>query len=132
MGNAFSPSNHHVVAYNNIAQDMFAKKIRPNNKRIWGTAQVMCIKWECMGTPTNIKQDYVIDYVAINTMIIIKLKKTKERTAEAQVNVGQMDMFGLFSQGSSNPSPPPAMQEEAPHGKRSRGKRARGGQQGRL
>jgi hypothetical protein len=117
IGNAYSPSNHCVVAYEDIAQEMFAKKIRPNNKCIWGTAQVMRIKWEYMGTPTIIKCDYPIDYVVVNSnrrrnrqqsmVIIIKLKKAKEHTAEAEVNVGQMDIFGPFSQVSSNPSPPP-------------------------
>jgi hypothetical protein len=33
IGNAYSPSNHCVVAYDNIAQEMFAKKVRSNNKR---------------------------------------------------------------------------------------------------
>jgi hypothetical protein len=89
----------------------------------------MRIKWECMGTPTIIKRNYAIDYVAVNlnrrknrqrnTIIIIKLKKAKERMAEVEVAVGQMDIFGPFSQGSSNPSPPPSMQEEASRGKRS-------------
>ncbi len=115
MGNAYSPFNHCVVAYNHIAQEMFAKKVKPNNKCIWGTAQVMRIKWECTGTPTIIKRNYAIDYVAVNsngrrncqrnTIIIVKLKKAKERTAEAEVDVGKIDMFGPFSQGSSNPSP---------------------------
>jgi hypothetical protein len=112
MGNAYSPSNHLVVAHNNIAQEMFAKKIRPNNKRIWGAAQMMRIKWECTGTPAIVKRDYAIDYITINSngrrncqknrIIIIKLKKAKECTVVAEVNIGQMDMFGPFSQGSSN------------------------------
>ncbi len=112
---------------------MFAKKVRPNNKRIWGTTQVMRIKWECTGTPTIIKCNYAIDYVAVdlnrrrncqhNTIIIVKLKKTKECTAEVEVDVGKIDMFGLFSQGSSNPSP--LLQCR----KRPREKRTQGGQQ---
>jgi hypothetical protein len=55
MGNTYSPSNHCVVAYDDIAQELFAKKIRPKNKRNWGTAQVMHIKWECTGSPTILK-----------------------------------------------------------------------------
>ncbi len=66
VGNAYSPFNHRVVAYNNIAQEMFAKKIGPKNKRIWGELQEMHIKWECTGTPTIFKQDYAIDYVAVD------------------------------------------------------------------
>ncbi len=76
-----------------------------------------------MGTPTMFKCNYPIDYIAVNangrrnhqrnTIIIIKLKKALERTAaETEVNIGEIDIFGAFSQGSSNPSPP-AMQEEA-------------------
>ncbi len=34
MGNAYSPSNHCAVAYDSVAQEMLAKKIRPNNKPI--------------------------------------------------------------------------------------------------
>jgi hypothetical protein len=99
----------------------------------------MRIKWECTGTPTIIKCDYAIDYVAVdsngrrnrqcNTIIIVKLKKAKEHTAEAEVDVGQIDMFGPFSQGSSNPSPLPATQEKASQGKRTQGGRRRGQQQ---
>jgi hypothetical protein len=117
MGNAYSPSNHCIIAYDNIAQEIFAKKIRPNNKLIWGAPQVMCIKWKCTGTPTIFKHDYPIDYVAVdlnvrrnrqqNTIIIIKLKKVKERTAVAEVGIRQLDIFGAFSQGSSNLTPPP-------------------------
>jgi hypothetical protein len=69
-----------------------------------------------MGTPTIIKRNYAIAYVPIDSngrrnhrrimIIIIKLKKAKERTAEAEVDTGQMDIFGPFSQGSSNLSPP--------------------------
>jgi hypothetical protein len=108
MESAYSPSNHRLVAYNNIAQEMFAKKIRPNNKPFWGAAQVMHIKWECMGTPIILKHNYGIGYVAVNsngrsnrqqnTIIIIKLKKAKERTAEVEVEQSQ---------------PPPPTQEEA-------------------
>jgi hypothetical protein len=116
MGNAYSPSNHRAVAYNDIAQEMFAKIIRPKNKYIWGTVQVMRIKWECTGTPTILKRNYAIDYIMVNLngrrnyqqnmIIIIKLKKAKEPTTEAEVNVVKIDFFGPFSQGSSNPSPP--------------------------
>jgi hypothetical protein len=61
MGNAYSPSNHRVIAYNDSAQEMFAKKIRPKNKLIWGAPQVMHIKWECMGILTIFKRDYAMD-----------------------------------------------------------------------
>ncbi len=58
MGNTYSPSNHCVVPYNNIAQEMFAKKIGPKNMRIWGALQMMHIKWE---SPTIFKHNYAID-----------------------------------------------------------------------
>jgi hypothetical protein len=85
----------------------------------------MCLKWECTGTPTIFKCDYPINYVAVdvngrrnrqrNTVIIIELKKVTEHTAaEAEVNVGQIDIFGAFIQGSSNPSPPPRRRKR-PH-----------------
>jgi hypothetical protein len=96
------------------AQVMFAKKIKYDNTLIWGVPRVVCLKWKCMGTPTIFKRDYPIDNVAVdvngrrnrqcNTIIIVKLKKAKERTAAAEVNVGQINIFGTFSQGSSNPS----------------------------
>jgi hypothetical protein len=76
----------------------------------------MRIKWECTGTPTIFKCNYPIDYAAVdlngrrnrqrNTIIIVKLKKVKERTAAAEVDIGQINIFGAFSQESSNPSPP--------------------------
>jgi hypothetical protein len=71
-----------------------------------------------MGTPTIFKRDYPFDYVTVNangrrnrqhsTFIIVKLKKVMECTVvEVEVDVGQINVFGAFSQGSSNPSPPP-------------------------
>ncbi len=82
------------------------------------------LKWECTGTPTIFKCNHPINYVTVdangrrhcqhNTIIIIKSKKGTERAAaEAEFNVRQMDVFCAFSQESSNPSPPPALQEKA-------------------
>jgi hypothetical protein len=130
MGDAYSPANHCIIAYNNITQEMFAKKIRSNNKLILRVLQVGRLKWECMGTPLSIKRNYLIDYVVVdangrrnlqqNTIIIVKLKKAQERTAAVEVKVGKITIIGTFtfSQGSSNHSPPPATQEEALQAKR--------------
>jgi hypothetical protein len=73
----------------------------------WGTAQVVCLKWECMDTSTITKRDYPIDFMNVNasgrrnrrciTVLIVKVKKTKERTMmDAMVNVGQDYLFGAF------------------------------------
>ncbi len=45
---------------------MKVKKVLPENKQIWGAPQVMRIKWECMGSFSIIKKDYVIDYVIVD------------------------------------------------------------------
>lgn len=77
----------------------------------------MRLKWECTGTPKIIKGDYAIDYVARdssgrknrqrNTILILRVKKAKERSAAAaEVVVGEISLLGVFSQGSSNKSPP--------------------------
>ncbi len=82
----------------------------------------MRLKWECTGAFVIVKRDYEIDYVNVdtkarrnrqcNSVLIVQVKKAKERAeTEAEVNRGQMSLFGSFSQGSPgsgyNPSPPP-------------------------
>ena len=85
--------------------------------------QVVRIKWECTGATAIIKRDYKIDYVNVdssrrrnrqcNSVIIVQVKRVKERAAtEAEVNTGQISLFGTFSQSShvrigNPPSPPP-------------------------
>ncbi len=54
------------VTFDNIAQEMKVKKVLPENKQIWGAPQVMCIKWECTGSFSIIKKDYVINYVVVD------------------------------------------------------------------
>ncbi len=82
------------------------------------------LKWECTDTPTIFKHGYSINYGAVdangrrncqcNTIIFVKLKKASERAmAKAEVNVRKINIFGAFSQGSSNSSPPSVLQEEA-------------------
>jgi hypothetical protein len=97
MGNAYSPSNHCIIAYDYVAQEMFAKKIRSNNTLIWGATRVMRLKWECTGTPTIFMCNYPFDYNAVDLngrrncqqkmIIIIKLKKAKECMAAADVDI---------------------------------------------
>jgi hypothetical protein len=103
-------------------QEMQEKKVRPEHKLYWGAPQVVRIKWECTGATTIIKRDYEIDYVNVdskgrrnrqcNSVLIVQVKKAKERAAtEAEVDTGQISLFGAFSQSSNvsdgPPSPPP-------------------------
>jgi hypothetical protein len=102
---------------------MQEKKVCPEHKLFWGAPQVVRIKWECTGATAIIKRDYKIDYVNVdssrrrnrqcNSVIIVQVKSAKEHAAtEAEVNTGQISLFGAFSQSShvsigNPPSPPP-------------------------
>jgi hypothetical protein len=103
-------------------QEMQEKKVRPEHKLYWDAPQVVRIKWECTGATTIIKRDYEIDYVNVdskgrrnrqcNSVLIVQVKRAKERAAtEAEVDTGQISLFGAFSQSSNAsdgpPSPPP-------------------------
>jgi hypothetical protein len=123
LGGKYSSSSHRAVAYDDIAQEMQGKNIRPENHLFWGAPQVVRLKWECTGAFKIVKRDYEINYVNVdsrdrknrqcNSVLIVQVKKAKERAAtEAKVNKGQMSLFGSFSQGSPGssgnpPSPPP-------------------------
>ena len=103
---------------------MQAKKIRPKHKLFGGAPQVVCIKWECTGATVINKRDcdYPIDYVIVdsgkrknrqrNSVLIFQVKRAKEHAAtEAEVDTGQISLFGAFSQSSNAsdgpPGPPP-------------------------
>ena len=118
----YSASSHRTVAYDDVAQEMQDKKMRPEHKLFWGAPQVVRLKWECTGTFLIIKRDYEIDYVIVdskkrenrqcNSVLIVQVKRAKERAeTEAEVDTGQISLFGAFSQGSNAsdgpPSPPP-------------------------
>jgi hypothetical protein len=45
---------------------MKVKKVLSENKQFWGAPQVMHIKWECTGSFSIIKRDYMIDYVVVD------------------------------------------------------------------
>jgi hypothetical protein len=122
LGGKYSSSSHRAVAYDDIAQEMQDKNLRPENQHFWGAPQVVRLKWECTGAFVIDKRDYEINYVNVdskarrnrqcNSVLIVQVKKAKERAeTEAKVNRGQMSLFGSFSQGSPgsgyNPSPPP-------------------------
>ena len=122
LKNGYSASSHRAVAYDDVAQEMQDKKMRPEHKLFWGTPQVVRLKWECTGATTIIKRDYAIDYVIVdskkrenrqcNSVLIVQVKRAKERAeTEAEVDTGQISLFGAFSQGSNAsdgpPSPPP-------------------------
>ena len=62
MKNGYSASSHRAVAYDDVAQEIQEKKIRPEHKLFWGAPQVVRIKWECTGTRTIFKRDYPIEY----------------------------------------------------------------------
>jgi hypothetical protein len=115
---------------------MQAKKIHPKRKLYWGAPQVVHLKWECMGATTIIKRDYEIDYVNVsskgrknrqcNSVLIVQVKKVKERMeTEAEVNTGQISLFGAFiqsSHGSSgNPPNPPPRHKSPQHNSSNRG-----------
>jgi hypothetical protein len=123
LKNGFSPaSSHRAVAYDDVAEEMQEKKVRPEHKLFWGAPQVVRIKWECTGAIAIFKRDYEIDYVNVdskgrrnrqcNSVLIVQVKSAKERAAtEAEVDAGQISLFGAFSQSSNAndgpPSPPP-------------------------
>ena len=122
LGGKYKSSSHRAVAYDDIAQEMQDKNLRPENQHFWGAPQVVRLKWECTGAFVIVKRDYEINYVNVdskarrnrqcNSVLIVQVKKAKERAeTEAKVNRGQMSLFGSFSQGSPgsgyNPSPPP-------------------------
>jgi hypothetical protein len=62
LKNGNSASSHRAVAYDDVAQDMQEKKVRPKHKLFWGAPQVVRIKWECTGATAIFKRDYPIDY----------------------------------------------------------------------
>ena len=122
LKNGYSASSHRAVAYDDVAQEMQDKKMRPEHKLFWGAPQVVRLKWECTGATAIIKRDYAIDYVIVdskkrenrqcNSVLIVQVKRAKERAeTEAEVDTGQISLFGAFSQGSNAsdgpPSPPP-------------------------
>jgi hypothetical protein len=61
MGGAY----HHIVAYDDVAQEIQEKKVHPDSKLYWGAPQVVCLKWECTGTPTITKCS-IINYVNVD------------------------------------------------------------------
>jgi hypothetical protein len=122
LKNGYSASSHRAAAYDDVAQEMQEKKVRPEHKHFWGAPQVVCIKWECTGATAIFKCDYEIDYANVyskgrrnhqcNSVLIVQVKRAKERAAtEAEVNAGRISLFGAFSQSSNAsegpPSPPP-------------------------
>jgi hypothetical protein len=122
LKNGYSASSHRAVAYDDVAQEMQEKKVRPEHKLFWGAPQVVRIKWECTGATAIFKRDYPIDYVIVvskgrknrqcNSVLIVQVKRAKERAAaEAEVDTGQISLFGAISQSSNASggplSPPP-------------------------
>ena len=57
LKNGYSASSHRAVAYDDVAQEIQEKKIRPEHKLFWGAPQVVRIKWECTGATTIFKRD---------------------------------------------------------------------------
>jgi hypothetical protein len=48
-GDAYLGLHHCIVAFDDVAQEMQAKKVRPDSKLYWGTLQAVHLKWECTG-----------------------------------------------------------------------------------
>jgi len=101
LKDGYSPSSHHTIAYNDVAQEMQEKKIRPKHKLYWGTLQVVHLKWECMGATTISKRDYKINYVNLkgrqnrpcNWVLIVQVERSKEHAeTEAEVDVAQISL----------------------------------------
>jgi hypothetical protein len=128
LKNGYSTSSYRAVAYDDVAQEMQEKKVRPEHKLFGGAPQVVHIKWECTGATSIFKRDYPIDYVNVdssgrrncqcNSVLIIQVKRAKERAVtEAEVNAGQISLVGAFSQSSnaSNGNPPsPSPRRKSP------------------
>lgn len=128
MGTDYSTTHTRVIAYDDVAQEMLEKKVISESKLYWGEPQVVRLKWECTGTHKIFKGDYAIDYVVRdpsgrknrqrNTILIVRVKKAKERSAAAaEVVVKEISLLGVFSQGSSNDSPPPRHKRARPKGR---------------
>ena len=66
LKDAYSTLSHRAVTYDDVAQEIKVKKVLNENKQFWGTPQVMHIKWECTGSFSIIKRDYMIDYVVVD------------------------------------------------------------------
>ena len=45
LKNGYSALSHRAIAYDDVAQEMQEKKIRPEHKLFGGAPQVVCIKW---------------------------------------------------------------------------------------
>ena len=128
MGTDYSTTHTRVIAYDDVAQEMLEKKVISESKLYWGEPQVVRLKWECTGTHKIFKGNYAIDYVMRdssgrknrqrNTILIVRVKKAKERSAAAaEVVVKEISLLGVFSQGSSNDSPPPRHKRARPKGR---------------
>jgi hypothetical protein len=127
----YSTSSHCTVAYDDVTQEMQMqeKKIQPEHKLYWGAPKIVRLKWECTTATTIIKHDYEIDYVNVdlkgrknrqcNSVLIVQVKKAKERAeTEAEVDAGQSNLFGAFSQISHGSANRPIVSPEHKHGRR--------------
>ena len=110
-----------VVAWDNTALAMQAKKLRPVNGLFWGEPQVARLRWKCTGTPTAMnKHDYPTGYkvvrdkkgeyqVQCDCIVIITGRKAEERTqAELEVVTSYVDLFGIDSSQSQRSDDPPS------------------------
>jgi hypothetical protein len=110
-----------VVAWNNTALEMQAKKVPPKNGLSWGKLQVMWLKCKFTGMPTAInKHNYLMEYsmedkrgkwhMQCNCIMLIILKKAEDQAkAELEVKSGYVNLYGINSSQSEEdpPSPPP-------------------------
>jgi len=98
LGGKYSSSSHRTIVYDDIAQEMQDKNLRPENQLFWGTKQVVRLKWECMGAFLIVKRDYPIDYVNIdkngrrnrqcNSVLIVQVKKGRSGWRRRRRSIG--------------------------------------------
>jgi hypothetical protein len=110
----------HIIAWDNTALEMQAKKVHPKNGFFWGKPQVARLKWKCTGTPTTVnKHNYPTEYsmcdkqekwhTQCNCIVIITVKRADDwAQAELEVKRGFVNIFGIdSSQSQEDPSSPP-------------------------
>ena len=116
---AYSNSHHHVIAYNNVVQQMSKEKVIPDAVgQFWGEAQVVHPKFCCTGTPKITQVQYPTrqtieckgkSHHQFNSVYYCRVQLADQRTRNmVAVNCQIIDLFDITSSQSSDaPSPPP-------------------------
>ncbi len=110
-----------VIAWDDTAQEMQAKKVHSKNGPVWGKPQVVQLKWKCTGMPTAVKKhNYLMEYsmcdkqekwhTKCDCIVIVTVKRAEDwDKAELEVKSSFVNLFGIDSNQSKDdpPSPPP-------------------------